>query len=70
MTPHPILAAVCDVRAWLKAVAGANPTSMTVDDKAAALRELAAAEAQLAKLRLRILDVVAPEIAEATEAAA
>jgi hypothetical protein len=43
---------------------------MTVDDKAAALRELAAAEAQLAKLRLRILDVVAPEIAEATEAAA
>ncbi|WP_457189156.1 DUF222 domain-containing protein [Nocardioides sp. P5_E3] len=55
MIRHPIIAAACDVRASLKAVAGANPTFMTVDEKAAALRELAAAEAQLVELRLRIL---------------
>jgi len=52
---HPILAAACDVRASLKAVAGANPTFMSADEKAAALRELAAAEGQLVELRLRIL---------------
>ena len=55
MTRHPIIAAACDVRASLKAVAGANPTFMSTDEKAAALRELAAAEAQLVELRLRIL---------------
>ena len=55
MTRHPIIAAACDVRASLKAVAGANPTFMSVDEKAAALRELAAAEGQLVELRLRIL---------------
>ena len=55
MTRHPIIAAACDVRASLKAVAGANPTFMTVDEKAAALRELVAAAAQLVELRLRIL---------------
>ena len=55
MTRHSIIAAACDVRASLKAVAGANPTFMTVDEKAAALRELVAAEAQLVELRLRIL---------------
>ncbi|GAA5112989.1 HNH endonuclease signature motif containing protein [Alloalcanivorax gelatiniphagus] len=52
---HPILRAVADVRASLKAVADANPTFMTTDAKAAALRELVAAEGQLAELRLRIL---------------
>ena len=36
-------------------MAGANPTFMSTDEKAAALRELVAAEAQLAELRLRIL---------------
>ena len=55
MIRHPIIAAACDVRASLKAVASANPTFMTVDEKAAALRELAAAEAHLVELRLRIL---------------
>ena len=55
MTRYPILAAASDVRASLKAVAGANPTFMTVEEKAAALRELVAAEAQLVELRLRIL---------------
>ena len=52
---HPILAAACDVRSVLKAVADANPTFMSTGEKAAALRELAAAEAQVAELRLRIL---------------
>jgi hypothetical protein len=55
VTRHPIIAAASEVRASLKAVAGANPTFMTVEEKAAALRELVAAEAQLVELRLRIL---------------
>ena len=52
---HPILAAACDVRSVLKSVRDANPTFMSTQAKAAALRELAAAEAQVAELRLRIL---------------
>ena len=52
---HPILAAASDVRSTLKAVADANPTFMATEEKAAALRELVAAEAQLDELRLRIL---------------
>lgn len=55
MTPHPIIAAASDVRASLKAVAGVSPTFMTSEDKAVALVELAAAEAQLVELRLRVL---------------
>ena len=55
MVTHPIVAAACDVRSVLKAVAGANPTFMSTGDKAAALRELVAAEGQLVELRLRIL---------------
>ncbi|HEU4338062.1 MAG TPA: DUF222 domain-containing protein, partial [Nocardioides sp.] len=55
MTRHPIIAAACDVRSTLKAVASANPTFMTTGEKAEALRELVAAEAQLVELRLRIL---------------
>ena len=52
---HPILAAACDVRSVLKSVRDANPTFMSTGEKAAALRELVAAEAQVAELRLRIL---------------
>ena len=52
---HPILAAASDIRASLKAVADANPTFMSTDDKATALVELVRAEGQLAELRLRIL---------------
>ncbi|UAL29021.1 HNH endonuclease [Nocardioides rotundus] len=52
---HPILTAAADVRSVLKAVADVNPTFMDTDDKAAALRELTAAEAQVAELRLRVL---------------
>ena len=52
---HPIITAASDVRSMLKGVGDANPTFMTVEEKATALRELVAAEAQLAELRLRIL---------------
>lgn len=52
---HPIIAAASDVRSSLKAVADANPTFMTVEEKATALQDLVAAEGQLAELRLRIL---------------
>jgi hypothetical protein len=55
VTPHPIIAAATDVRTRLKSVRDANPTFMSTDEKAIALRELVAAEAQLAELRLRIL---------------
>jgi hypothetical protein len=64
---HPIVVAATDVRASLKAVADANPTFMSVDDKAVALRELVAAESQLAELRLRIL-ADAGDLAEQTAA--
>ena len=52
---HPIIAAACDVRSALKVVADTNPTFMSTEEKAVALRELVAAEGQLAELRLRIL---------------
>jgi hypothetical protein len=64
---HPIIAAVSDVRSALKVVADANPTFMSTDDKAVALRELVAAEGQLAELRLRIL-ADAGDLAAATAA--
>ena len=64
---HPILAAASDIRSLLKGVAGANPTFMSTTDKAAALRELVAAEAQLVELRLRVL-ADAGDLADATGA--
>ncbi len=64
---HPILAAASDIRAVLKGVAGANPTFMSTIEKAEALRELVAAEAQLVELRLRVL-ADAGELADATGA--
>ena len=48
---HPIVAAATDVRARLKAVGATNPTFMSTQEKADALRELVAAEAQLVELR-------------------
>jgi hypothetical protein len=62
---HPIIVAASDVRASLKAVADANSTFMTTGEKATALVELAAAEAQLGELRLRIL-ADAGDLAEST----
>ncbi|GAB3026492.1 hypothetical protein GCM10011376_13080 [Nocardioides flavus (ex Wang et al. 2016)] len=67
MDRHPIVAAATDVRASLKAVVDANPAFMSVEDKAVALRELVAAEAQLAELRLRVL-ADAGDLAEQTAA--
>ena len=52
---HAVVAAVAEVRAVLKSVADSNPTFMSTDEKALALRELVRAEAQLAELRLRVL---------------
>ncbi len=64
---HPIITAVCDIRALLKGVAGANPTFMTTAEKATALGELVRAEAQVAELRLRVL-ADASDLAESTAA--
>ena len=46
---------VLTVRSMLKSVADANPTFMGTDDKAVAILEMLAAEAQLAELRLRVM---------------
>jgi hypothetical protein len=64
---HPIVTAATEVRASLKSVADANPTFMTTEERATTLIELAAAEAQLDELRLRIL-ADAGDLAEATAA--
>jgi hypothetical protein len=64
---HPIVTAATEVRASLKAVADANPTFMTTDERATTLVELAAAEAQLGELRLRVL-ADAGGLAESTAA--
>ena len=64
---HPVIAALADVRAALKGVADSNPTFMSTDDKAEALRALVRAKAQLAELRLGVL-VDAGDVAEQTGA--
>jgi hypothetical protein len=64
---HAVVAAVSEIRALLKGVAGANPTFMSTDDKARALTELVRAEGQLAELRLRVL-ADAGDLADATGA--
>lgn len=69
---HPVLETAHTIREALKATADLNPTFMDTTDKAAALRELARLESQVAELRLRILadaDDVASEAA-ARDAAA
>jgi hypothetical protein len=65
---HPIIEASMAVRESLKAVADTNPTFMSTEEKAQAMVELAAAETQLAELRLRIL-ADAGDLAESTGAA-
>ena len=64
---HPIVAAVADIRAVLKGVAGANPTFLSTEEKAVALGELVRAEGQLAELRLRVL-ADAGDLADSTGA--
>ena len=64
---HPIVAVVSDIRALLKGVAGANPTFMTLEEKATALGELVRVEGQIAELRLRVL-ADAGDLADSTGA--
>ncbi len=52
---HPILEAAADIDQALKQVADVNPTFMSTEEKAAALRELGALEGRLVELRLRVL---------------
>ncbi len=52
---HPILTAATTMGEALKTVADTNPTFMTTDDKAEALRELVRIESRLVELRLRML---------------
>lgn len=52
---HPIRTAAAAIAEALKTVSDTNPTFMATDEKAAALRELAAVEAGLVELRLRVL---------------
>ena len=52
---HPIVACASDLSGLLKAVADVNPTFMSTEDKACALKGLARVEAQVAELRLRVL---------------
>ena len=61
--PHPVLDAVAAIDEALKSVADVNPTFMTATTKAAALRELARADARLAELQARIL-AEADDVAE------
>ncbi len=52
---HPVLETTTAVTQLLTAVADANPTFMTPDEKATALRELVSVESRVAELRLRVL---------------
>ena len=52
---HPVLDAAEAIDVALKSVADVNPTFMSPDDKATALRELARIDARLAELRIRLL---------------
>ncbi len=64
---HPILDATASVQVALKSVYEVNPTFMSTDEKATALRELVRAESQLAELRMRVL-AAAGDVAERTAA--
>ena len=65
--PHPILACATRIRGELAGVADAQPLYMAVEDKAAALVELARVEAQVAELKLRVL-AAADDVAAASGA--
>jgi len=64
---HPVLGCAARVREAVKDVAGVSPTFMTTPDKAAALRELAAAKTELEALWLSVL-AVSDDVAEAAGA--
>ena len=64
---HPVLGCVQQIHAALDTVTDVQPVFMTTTDKAAALRELARVEAQVAELKLRVL-AVSDDVAEETGA--
>jgi hypothetical protein len=64
---HPIRQAAAEIAGALKSVSDVNPAFMTAPDKAAALVELAAVEARVAELRLRVT-ADAADVAEETGA--
>ena len=64
---HPILGTTAVIEAALKAVADSNPTFMSAPDKAQALAELVALQAQETELLLRVL-ASAGDVAESTAA--
>lgn len=64
---HPVLATAAALTEALKSVADVNPTFMTTDDKAAALRELVRVESQVAELKMRVL-AVADDVADGAAA--
>lgn len=61
---HPVNAVVASIQSSLKSVADVNPTFMSVDEKAWALRALVEAETQLGELRLRVM-AAADDVADA-----
>lgn len=61
---HPVNVVVASIQSSLKSVADVNPTFMSVDEKAWALRSLVEAETQLSELRLRVM-VAADDVAQA-----
>ncbi|MFT4264666.1 MAG: hypothetical protein QM572_14865, partial [Nocardioides sp.] len=60
---HPIIAAAAAVREVLRSVAQVDPIFMPPAVQAEALRELVAAEGQLAELRARVM-TAAPQVAD------
>jgi hypothetical protein len=67
VSPHPLLAAVTSARRELAGVAEVQPVYLAPGQKKAARLELAAAEAQLAELKFRIL-AASDDVAESTGA--
>ncbi len=63
VVPHPVLAAVDAVETALLGVGDLQPVFMSTGEKQEALRRLAAAEAQVAEARLRVL-AAADEVGE------
>jgi hypothetical protein len=60
---HPVHDALASIETALKSVADVNPTFMTAEEKADALRDLVRADSRITELRLRLL-AVAGDVAE------
>src|SRR4051812_39822929 len=62
---HPVHEALATIEAALKSVTDVNPTFMSADEKADALRDLVRADSRLTELRLRILAIADDVAADA-----